>query len=112
MHRFTPGPWEANPLDVPHEDNSVYAPTLRSGQRQLVAIVAEGKDAPFNRSLIAAAPDLLEALEEMVATHDEPAGFDGKWGKALDEAIEIQKVKIDRRLDQARAAIAKARAES
>lgn len=71
-----------------------------------------GGNEEANARLIAAAPDLLEALEEMVATHDEPAGFDGKWGKALDEAIEIQKVKIDRRLDQARAAIAKARGES
>lgn len=52
--------------------------------------------------------ELLEALEQMVAIHDEPAGFAGKFGKALDAAIEQQKTKIDARLAVARAAIAKA----
>jgi len=61
-----------------------------------------------DRLLIAAAPELLEALRKMVAIHDEPSGFAGKFGKALDEAIAQQQDKIDTRLSAARAAIAKA----
>jgi hypothetical protein len=52
--------------------------------------------------------ELLEALLLMVATHDEPAGFVGKYGRALDEAINKQQLKIDARLLKARLAIAKA----
>lgn len=48
---------------------------------------------------------LLAALERMVAIHDEPSGFAGKYGKALDAAIDAQAVKIDAALESARAAI-------
>ena len=53
--------------------------------------------------------DLLAALELMVLIHDEPSGFEGKFGKALDDAISQQKEKIDMSLANARAAIAKAK---
>ncbi len=56
--------------------------------------------------------ELLEALLLMVAIHDEPAGFVGKYGRALDEAINKQQQKIDARLLKARAAIAKAEGKS
>ncbi len=51
--------------------------------------------------------ELLSALELMVLIHDEPSGFEGKFGKELDDAISAQKEKIDARLMVARAAIAK-----
>jgi hypothetical protein len=60
------------------------------------------------RRLHAVNQELLEALLLMVATHDEPAGFVGKYGRALDEAINKQQQKIDARLLKARVAIAKA----
>lgn len=53
--------------------------------------------------------ELLAALELMVAIHDEPSGFSGKCGKALDDAIQAQEEKIDERLLVARTAIAKAK---
>ncbi|MGU5544093.1 hypothetical protein ACV1CV_06915 [Aeromonas veronii] len=53
--------------------------------------------------------ELLAALELMVAIHDEPSGFSGKYGKALDDAIQAQEEKIDERLLMARTAIAKAK---
>lgn len=53
--------------------------------------------------------ELLSALELMVLIHDEPSGFEGKFGKDLDDAISAQKEKIDARLMVARAAIAKAK---
>lgn len=54
---------------------------------------------------------LLEALKGMVAIHDEPAGFEGKYGKALAEAIDRQQQKIDGRLLAARSALADADAQ-
>lgn len=48
---------------------------------------------------------IREALEGMLAIHDEPSGFAGKYGRALDEAIAAQKVKIDQRVAAARAAL-------
>jgi hypothetical protein len=56
--------------------------------------------------------ELLEALLLIVATHDEPAGFVGKYGRALDESINKQQLKIDARLLKARAAIAKAEGQA
>lgn len=53
--------------------------------------------------------ELLAVLERMVAIHDEPSGFAGKYGKALDAAIDAQAVKIDSALESARAAIQKVR---
>lgn len=53
--------------------------------------------------------ELLAALELMVAIHDEPSGFSGKYGKALDDAIQAQEEKIDERLLMARTAITKAK---
>ncbi len=53
--------------------------------------------------------ELLAALELMVAIHDEPSGFSGKYGKTLDDAIQAQEEKIDERLLMARTAIAKAK---
>ncbi|WP_459575862.1 hypothetical protein [Aeromonas enteropelogenes] len=53
--------------------------------------------------------ELLAALELMVAIHDEPSGFSGKYGKALDNAIQAQREKIDERLLVARTTIAKAK---
>lgn len=49
---------------------------------------------------------LVEALEGMIAIHEEPAGFAGKHGKALDEALDKQQSKIKARIAASRAALA------
>jgi hypothetical protein len=51
---------------------------------------------------------LVGTLVSMIDLIEEPAGFEGKYGKALDEAITAQQAKIKARLITARAAIAKA----
>ena len=58
---YTPGPWETSPDAVPewHTQITIYAETEGRGTR--VATVFE---TPANASLIAAAPDLLEAATE------------------------------------------------
>ena len=58
--------------------------------------------------LIAAAPELLEALRMWLDIHETPAGFAGKYGKALDDALAAQQLKVDAAASAARAAIAKA----
>lgn len=117
MSKHTPGPWVVEEWDVREPDGCVI-----NGGLQVVAIKngakcsiyaatedGDGDEMEANLNLIAAAPELLDALMQMVAIHDEPSGFDGKFGKALDEAIAAQRDKIDERLSIARAAIAKAK---
>ena len=55
------------------------------------------------------AQELLEALQMLLAIHDNPAGFAGKYGRELDAAIAAQQVKVDKAVNAARSAIAKAR---
>lgn len=76
----------------------------------VITATALGKTAEVSLHQLADAitqrDQLLAALERMVAIHDEPSGFAGKYGKALDAAIDAQAVKIDAALESARAAIA------
>ena len=95
MSKHTPGPWKV-------EDNPWGGtPHVRSGRRRLLRLLAEGNEeiaeSVANARLIAAAPDLLAALEA-VTTH---------LGELL---IDLGPCEDDRDvLDVARAAIAKAR---
>lgn len=93
--KHTPGPWE------PHVgiDYVAVKPTDVTAQLADVAHVygRHQKDAVANASLMAAAPDLLEAVRELLATHPaayrEPNSIDNR----TDNAVRI-----------ARAAVAKA----
>jgi hypothetical protein len=114
----TPGPWRLSHV----EDGSIrHLVPVDAGGTSLLTVVNErgydgcGEPTPFaavysdcDARMMVAAPELLEALRLMVAIHDEPAGFAGKYGKALDEAIARQQEKINARLSAARAAILKA----
>ena len=51
--------------------------------------------------------ELLEALRMWMHLHDTPAGYEGKYGKALNDAIAAQQVKIDAAANASRAAITK-----
>ena len=55
--------------------------------------------------LVAQRDALLEALRMWLHLHEAPAGYEGKYGKALDAAIAAQQVKIDAAANAARAAI-------
>lgn len=61
-----------------------------------------------DRAALSVAPQLLEALRMWVDIHDTPAGFAGKYGKALDDAIAAQQAKVDAAVGASRAAIAQA----
>lgn len=94
--KHTPGPW-AQDDSLPHE---VWAPSRR--KRPVCSVEADGSAALeldsvdwANARLISAAPDLLEALEEIVA-QAEPRNA---------ETVEIPQLT----LEAVRAAIAKAK---
>lgn len=105
-------------------DDKHFSDEQRENARRIVACVNACRGLPTDeleqKGLVAAvgtqlleadqqSDELLEALELMVAIHDEPSGFSGKYGKALDDAIQAQEEKIDERLLMARTAIAKAK---
>lgn len=102
MNKHTSGPWG-------HRNGRIYSVDNENLTIANIARAYDGDYSPANGDLIASAPELLDALMQMVAIHDEPSGFDGKFGKALDEAIAAQRDKIDERISIAMAAIAKAK---
>ncbi|WP_041208802.1 hypothetical protein [Aeromonas jandaei] len=105
-------------------DDNHFSDEQRENARRIVACVNACRGLPTDeleqKGIVAAVgtqlleadqlrDELLAALELMVAIHDEPSGFSGKYGKALDDAIQAQEEKIDERLLMARTAIAKAK---
>jgi hypothetical protein len=108
----TPGPWVTMPTDWRVETNGnnsqvAIGPTRGAtrGRPVAIAIVKGCSFGPddvldANARLIAAAPELLEALEYAVTQYGKPGG---PWNVPSDP---------DGWLDRARAAIAKARGQS
>lgn len=98
MTKHTPGPWNFKPANASHKTRYISSPDDSSGGNWIVAnILHSDADA----RLIAAAPELLEALQ---ALFENCAMIHKNWGdgdnsRAADNAIE-----------RARAAIAKATA--
>jgi hypothetical protein len=86
MTEHTPGPWRTGDVF-----NTVFGPPNGTPAPRTVATVARGDKA--NARLIAAAPELLAALQEI---------------HALDSVGGMAVVRFNRALDIARAAIAKA----
>lgn len=97
MSKHTPGPWRIEIDDSPDAEWSRRWPTIVSDEYEVVG--TEGMYGDFetdmaNARLIAAAPELLVALQLMVDRFIDTEGSFGAWEN---EAIEV-----------ARAAIAKA----
>ena len=87
MSKHTPGPWSSNHLtSAPLKKWSLK---VKKGRRVIAEVPCQDYTTWTNARLIAAAPDLLEALRAAVADWDEEVSR-GRW------------------LDTARAAIAKA----
>lgn len=113
MSQHTPGPWvKALTGQVMHSYSQPIAIAQQSAANMVAGVfddVSGGRDvADANARLIAAAPDLLAALEKMVAVHDEPCRFDHNGycqSHYLDHQVDGCLVQI------ARDAIKKARGE-
>lgn len=104
MNKFTKGPWLIDDLTVyaknntPHKDNSFWVSVCRGRDDNFERISAA--EARANAKLIAAAPDLLEALEGMVSIY------------AVSTGVNSMACKIEQELTlMARAAIARVRGE-
>lgn len=102
MSRFTKGPWVADKTSrsigpVSKEDDQSYGMVLPVAW---VEFDPEVEIQAANQQLIAAAPELLEALQEMVAivkkhTYPQPDKPSSTWGR-----MEAAESVIDRALGQ------------
>jgi hypothetical protein len=97
MTKHTPGPWRT---EQAFNSAQVHIVAAVDGLERSIAtdIWCDGDEQEANVNLIVAAPDLLEALEMIVAEAD---SYTARTGKP-----------VYNWLDQARAAIAKARGEA
>lgn len=97
MGKHTPGPWEASAGDVYAEPTSGFPMKVAAAFAQRGDVV-QMEQVAANARLIAAAPELLEALEAAI-----------KWAAPMAEApVEAR----PEWFDKCRAAIAKATGES
>lgn len=64
MNRHTPGPWISSGENEGELGLSIYADNAESGYK--LPAIAYGPNSEANARLIAAAPDLLEALQELL----------------------------------------------
>jgi hypothetical protein len=101
MNKHTPGPWKfrddskhfkTNPFSVYVQGGGVHSAAIANMPNKKTIPESEAK---ANALLIAAAPDLLEALQdllEVVAGHDAPKslgelGVIGRASRAINKAI-------------------------
>jgi hypothetical protein len=110
--KHTPGPWEV--ADLPH---SIVVRTESPnktpyGASRYAAIGGFDRTDPdqfaeaiANARLIAAAPDLLEALQEATSA------LEWRWERVANRAAPVHETAIQEAYNQARAAIAKATGE-
>ena len=104
--KHTPGPWRIG--TAPPNGEQAIGTIL--GMMVAVATTGVGmeEETLANARLMAASPEMLEALRMWLDIHDTPSGFAGKYGKALDAAIAAQQLRVDAAASASRAAIAKA----
>jgi predicted RNA-binding protein Jag len=77
MNKHTPGPWIKRAVpNAGLKGHIGYAIDFNEDQGRVVDFVYEEADA----NLIAAAPDLLEAMELLLNSQFEPADSAGSWG--------------------------------
>ena len=99
IHKFTQGPWHVGGVGG-CRPSMVYGPNGRTVARTWSPNLADGsEEEKANAALIAAAPDLLEALEKL-------AGMVPEIAKALPFGVPMSYADA---FDKARAAIAAAR---
>ncbi len=104
--KFTPGPWYASDLFV----DSVGGNGRPSLEICDLHNSLFGKEVPANAHLIAAAPELYEALEETLAVIEDYLSW-SEDARVMGE-MEINAFQSDGRIEVVRAALAKARGET
>lgn len=91
MSGFTPGPWEVGPVD-----DTVVTHLGADGVRYEIAAIDGDYNQPdewpvmeANARLIAAAPDLLEALQKVVSCFDIKDGLSVRDEQAIKHAASV-----------------------
>jgi hypothetical protein len=90
MSKHTPGPWAANPSNAERYSQYVAPKDLKSWPYDVVAYIPEayGDKCTFpgahmaNARLIAAAPDLLDALQSVVSAWETGKPYVNEMGAA------------------------------
>lgn len=96
MSEHTKGPWHIGPETVLRPTMTIYSRPFGLGD--ICEVYPKGEEGKANARLISAAPELLEALEEVVA---EATAYEARHGEMRRPWVR-----------KARAAIAKAKGES
>lgn len=89
MSKHTPGPWRVSAAPLTPDVSTRWIEVYSVDPCDDVASVTGGnlKTAQANARLIAAAPDLLAALEEILRIHSQAGGSIPGIGRAAREAI-------------------------
>lgn len=111
--KHTPGPWNVSPYGVGFEIDAANGQSI--AQAQQIAQTKKPEDhneRKANARLIAAAPELLEALQVAVeAMEQDWHQIDGEWGPIMEEFGDLEGAILAGKapeIAKARAAIAKA----
>ena len=100
MNKHTPGPWKVASVFVENAPNQIHVTTGKWGAPSIAVV-----DNADNAQLIAAAPELLEALENVLPALDRAFAYDGDvFGILHNDAVDAY--------SKARATIDKARREA
>ncbi len=84
--RYTPGPWKVS-------INSVGQRWVESGEENIALCIGENEQATANARLIAAAPDLVEALDQLQRNlskawpRGDRSGFEQALLDTIDQAL-------------------------
>ena len=94
----TPGPWRVSEkrgdlIDIRHNNNGIGAISLNLAH--VVARQSWLKEAEANAKLIAAAPELLEALQKMVSK-----AYKQNWNDAYPEELQSAQAAINKALGE------------
>lgn len=91
MTEHTPGPWFiewAEPKEFPGDVSINDAPQTHSDRNSIALVYADGLGTErANARLIASAPDLLDALQELTDAADERFAYDDPYRPILDQAL-------------------------
>lgn len=97
--KHTPGPWRTLSHDTLHNVRHIDAGP--KGYERITVAILDGKQSEANARLIASAPELLEAFQELVAINEE-------HNHHLDKIMGKPPEWKDAYLNKARSAISKA----
>ena len=93
MYKWTPGPWNIGSSDLPVSRMSIHCKGHKESCHSTIALMVSRMTIGIshdeelaNARLIAAAPDLLKALETLLSLHDARVDTADAWNVSMEEA--------------------------